>query len=118
MVVELLSHNDSCQLLVDRLGVLRIAAEPPALREIITSCAGLSVALVFVAARAVRVPRPVDGLAGCRTQLFPDNDYMRWPPTIRVPPGTGPRQDEWPLGIVYRIASGPNDQLLIQAGRV
>ncbi|MEV4757015.1 BTAD domain-containing putative transcriptional regulator [Micromonospora sp. NPDC049559] len=56
VTVALLTAAEAHELLVSRLGVARVAAEPDAVREIVRLCAGLPLALVVVAARAVTNP--------------------------------------------------------------
>ncbi len=51
--LEPLSSHDAQQLLARRLGAQRVAAEPAAVEQIVTACAGLPLALSIVAARAV-----------------------------------------------------------------
>jgi DNA-binding SARP family transcriptional activator/tetratricopeptide (TPR) repeat protein len=56
-----LEHFDAAEsreLLASRLGAARLAAEPAAVEEIITHCAGLPLALAIVAARAPLEPDP------------------------------------------------------------
>jgi DNA-binding SARP family transcriptional activator len=52
VTLDLLSADDARQLLAARLGASRVAAEPQAVDDIITSCARLLLALAIVAARA------------------------------------------------------------------
>jgi len=56
LTVNLLSVAEARQLLVHRLGAGRVAAEPESVREIITRCARLPLALSVVAARAAMHP--------------------------------------------------------------
>jgi DNA-binding SARP family transcriptional activator len=56
MVLDLLSAEESRELLARRLGPDRVAAEPAAADDIIASCAGLPLALTVVAARAASRP--------------------------------------------------------------
>src|SRR5262249_62194088 len=56
ITLDLLTHDEARQLLVQRLGANRIAAEPAAVEEIITRCAHLPLALALVAARAAIRP--------------------------------------------------------------
>lgn len=51
-----LDDSEARQLLTGRLGQQRVDAEPDAVRQIITACAGLPLALAIVAARAVTCP--------------------------------------------------------------
>jgi len=51
--LEVLSDAEAAELLIGRLGNERTTAEPGALAELIALCAGLPVALVIVAARAI-----------------------------------------------------------------
>jgi DNA-binding SARP family transcriptional activator/tetratricopeptide (TPR) repeat protein len=64
--LDLLTRQESAQLLACRLGADRLAAEPHAAEEIITACARLPLALAIVAARAATHPHflPLAGLAG------------------------------------------------------
>ena len=55
--LDLLSVAEAQQLLAQRLGTVRVAAEPAAVAEIITRCARLPLALALVAARAAARPR-------------------------------------------------------------
>jgi len=57
IAVDLLSGADARRLLARRLGADRVAAEPAAVDDIVTLCAGLPLALSFVAARAAIHPR-------------------------------------------------------------
>ena len=50
--LELLTHPEAHEMLSLRLGTARVAAEPAAVEEIITRCAGLPLALGIAAARA------------------------------------------------------------------
>ncbi|MFI7709221.1 AfsR/SARP family transcriptional regulator [Nonomuraea sp. NPDC049480] len=60
-----LSDAEARELLVHRLGLARVAAEPHVVDEIIARCAGLPLALVIVAARAATHPGfPLTALAG------------------------------------------------------
>jgi hypothetical protein len=52
LTLDLLTRPESRQLLAARLGPERLAAEPDAVEEIVTSCARLPLALAIVAARA------------------------------------------------------------------
>jgi DNA-binding SARP family transcriptional activator len=54
--LDLLTHDESRQLLARRLGPDRIAGEPAAVEEIIARCARLPLALAIVAARAATHP--------------------------------------------------------------
>jgi tetratricopeptide (TPR) repeat protein len=55
--LDLLTDAETRQFLVRRLGEDRVAAEPHAVDEIATRCAGLPLALAIVAARAATHPR-------------------------------------------------------------
>ncbi|MGW0584977.1 ATP-binding protein, partial [Streptomyces sp. NPDC002920] len=55
--VDLLTPGQARDLLTGRLGPHRTAAEPAAVNEIVTQCAGLPLALAIVAARATAQPR-------------------------------------------------------------
>ncbi|GAB3452148.1 ATP-binding protein [Actinophytocola sediminis] len=56
VVLDLLSDTESGELLALRLGAHRVAAEPAAVRRIVTASAGLPLALAVVAARAQTFP--------------------------------------------------------------
>jgi len=56
LIVDLLTVDEARELLAARLGQPRVAAEPDATAEIITSCARLPLALSIVAARAYMHP--------------------------------------------------------------
>jgi DNA-binding SARP family transcriptional activator/tetratricopeptide (TPR) repeat protein len=62
--LDVLGDAQAAELLTGRLGQARTQAEPQALAELIELCAGLPVALVIVAARAIAQPRlPLSVLA-------------------------------------------------------
>ncbi len=62
--VDLLTDSQATQLIVNRLGASRVAAEPDAVAEIIDRCARLPLALAIVAARAAARPGvPLDRIA-------------------------------------------------------
>ena len=64
ITLDVLSTAHARDLLRNRLGAARLAAEPDAVREIIACCARLPLALTIVAARAVTQPRiPLAALA-------------------------------------------------------
>jgi transcriptional regulator with XRE-family HTH domain len=64
LTVDVLAHDESVQLLTDRLGARRAAAEPEAVDEIARLCAHLPLALTVAAARAaVRPGFPIASLA-------------------------------------------------------
>jgi tetratricopeptide (TPR) repeat protein len=64
VTLDLLTAAEARQLLARRLGADRVAAEAPAVEQIITSCARLPLALAIVAARAATNPRfPLASLA-------------------------------------------------------
>ncbi len=72
--LDVLSDTDAADLLTARLGRHRAAAEPGAVAALIALCAGLPVALVIAAARALAQPHlPLRGLAAelraARTRL-------------------------------------------------
>ena len=67
MSLDLLPPADARDLLAQRIGADRVAAEPGAVEEIVTACAGLPLALSIVAARAAAQPR--FGLAGLASEL-------------------------------------------------
>jgi DNA-binding SARP family transcriptional activator/tetratricopeptide (TPR) repeat protein len=56
VMVDLPGAAEARQMLVHRLGAARIAAEPPAVDEIVERCARLPLALAVVAARAAAYP--------------------------------------------------------------
>ena len=56
VALDLLSRQEARELLAARLGAGRVAAEPDAVAEITTHCAGLPLALTIVAARAATRP--------------------------------------------------------------
>jgi tetratricopeptide (TPR) repeat protein len=56
LAIDQLTADEARQLLTSRLGPDRIAAEPGAVDDVITTCAGLPLALTIVAARAVTQP--------------------------------------------------------------
>src|SRR5262249_7582201 len=56
VTLDLLTDDEARQLLAQRLGADRVAAEPAAVGEIITRCAHLPLALALVAARAAIWP--------------------------------------------------------------
>jgi len=81
ITLDLLTDEEARQLLVRRLGVDRVAAEPAAVGEIITRCALLPLALALVAARAAVRPQSGLGLlaeelrdAGHRWQMLTGDD--------------------------------------------
>ncbi len=63
--LDLLDRDEARDLLISRVGAERVAAEPEAVEEVITVCAGLPLALAIVAARAATHPRfGLEALAG------------------------------------------------------
>ncbi|MFJ6589459.1 AfsR/SARP family transcriptional regulator [Streptomyces violaceusniger] len=63
--LDLLDRAEARELLISRVGAERVAAEPDAVAEVITVCAGLPLALAIVAARAAAHPRfGLEALAG------------------------------------------------------
>ena len=65
LTLDLLTTEEARELLARRIGAGRVAAEPRAAEEIITSCARLPLALSIVAARAATHPGfPLAALAG------------------------------------------------------
>ncbi|WP_246585845.1 AfsR/SARP family transcriptional regulator [Streptomyces yatensis] len=63
--LDLLDRAEARELLISRVGAERVAAEPEAVAEVITVCAGLPLALAIVAARAAAHPRfGLEALAG------------------------------------------------------
>ncbi len=72
--LDVLSHEEAVELLTERIGRHRLRAEPDSIAELIGLCAGLPVALVIVAARAIAQPHlPLRLLAaelrGARSRL-------------------------------------------------
>jgi hypothetical protein len=67
LTLDLLTAEEARDLLVERLGARRCAADPEAVEEIIVACAQLPLALVIVAARAAA--RPDFPLAAFAAQL-------------------------------------------------
>ncbi|WP_327584735.1 tetratricopeptide repeat protein [Nonomuraea sp. NBC_00507] len=73
LMVDLLTAPEARNMLTDRLGAHRVAAEPTAVASIIERCAGLPLALAIVAARAAAQPhlplaalgRELEESAGC-----------------------------------------------------
>lgn len=66
--LDVLDDDEARRLLVNRLGVDRVAAEPDAVDEIIAACGGLPLALAIVAARAAIQPSfPLAGFADALT---------------------------------------------------
>ncbi len=63
LLLDLLSVEESGQLLARRLDPVRLAADPPATNMIIETCAGLPLALAVVAARARHSDRPLAAVA-------------------------------------------------------
>ena len=72
--VEVFAPDSARQLLCDRLGAARVAAEPEAVDRIITVCAGLPLALAVIAAGATRPP--VRPLAAIADELQPALDVL------------------------------------------
>ena len=65
VILDVLTPEQARELLGRRLAGARLAAEPAAVAEIITSCAGLPLALAIAAARAATHPHlPLAALAG------------------------------------------------------
>jgi DNA-binding SARP family transcriptional activator/tetratricopeptide (TPR) repeat protein len=74
--IDVLSDQEAAHLLANRLGDDRVAAEPRAVGEILSYCAGLPLALVIIAARAMTHPSDplhvlATELATARGQLDP-----------------------------------------------
>jgi tetratricopeptide (TPR) repeat protein len=74
LTLDVLSQEEAAELLTERIGRHRVRAEPDAIAELIGLCAGLPVALVIVAARAIEQPHlPLRMLAaelrGARSRL-------------------------------------------------
>ncbi|WP_432101299.1 AfsR/SARP family transcriptional regulator [Streptomyces sp. WAC 04229] len=64
-VLSLLSRTEAQRLLARRLGKERVSAEPQAVEEIISCCAGLPLALAIASARAASQPGfPLSAVAG------------------------------------------------------
>jgi tetratricopeptide (TPR) repeat protein len=74
ITLNLLTPDEARQLLAQRLGADRVAAEPAAVAEIITRCARLPLALALVAARAA--VRPHGGLHALAEELR--DTQQRW----------------------------------------
>src|SRR5262249_58719735 len=74
VTLDLLTDDEAHQLLAQRLGADRGGAEPVAVKEIITRCAHLPLALALVAARAA--VRPHGGLQALAEELRDTGD--RW----------------------------------------
>ena len=65
LTIDLLSAEEARDLVVQRLGAVRTAAEPEAVDEIVARCAGLPLALAIACARAAANPDfPLAKLAG------------------------------------------------------
>jgi hypothetical protein len=65
LVLDMLTRSEAGRLLAHRLGHVRVAAEPAAVRALVDHCAGLPLALGIVAARAATHPDcPLAVLAG------------------------------------------------------
>ncbi|MGW2327392.1 AfsR/SARP family transcriptional regulator [Streptomyces sp. NPDC001700] len=63
--LDLLGRAEARELLIGRIGAERAAAEPQAVEDVVTVCAGLPLALAIVAARAATHPRfSIAALAG------------------------------------------------------
>jgi len=67
LALDVLSVEEARQLLAARLGAERVAAEAPAVEDLVASCARLPLALAIVAARAATHPR--FGLAALAAEL-------------------------------------------------
>ena len=63
LVLDVLSDGEARQLLANRLGAERVAAEPDAVEKIIAVCARLPLALTIAAARAQHGPLPLSAIA-------------------------------------------------------
>ncbi|GIF46275.1 DNA-binding SARP family transcriptional activator [Asanoa ferruginea] len=75
--LDLFSHGDARQLLAQRIGSDRVAAEPAAIDTLITHCARLPLALAIVAARAAMHPSAaLDRLADHMRQAGSDLDQL------------------------------------------
>jgi hypothetical protein len=75
LTVDVFGADSARQLLSERLGAARVAAEPMAVDRVIVACAGLPLALAVVAASASRPPeRP---LAAIADDLRPRLDGLR-----------------------------------------
>src|SRR6185436_11107026 len=75
--LDVLSGEEAVELLAERIGPARIAAEPSAARDLATACARLPLALSIVASRAV--VRPAFDLASFVTDLRAvGNDLEAW----------------------------------------
>ncbi|HEX6683607.1 MAG TPA: tetratricopeptide repeat protein [Candidatus Limnocylindrales bacterium] len=74
VTLDLLTEEEAWEFLVQRLGNERVTAEPVAVKEIITHCARLPLALAVVAARVAASPRI--RLAAFATELR--DTHRRW----------------------------------------
>ena len=63
LTLDLMARGEARELLAERLGGDRVAAEPAAVDEIITACAGLPLAIAIAAARAQSTRFPLDAIA-------------------------------------------------------
>jgi tetratricopeptide (TPR) repeat protein len=63
LALDLLTHDEARELLAQRLGTGRVAAEPQPVEQIITACARLPLALAIAAARAQQTSFPLAALA-------------------------------------------------------
>lgn len=70
LILDLLTPAEARELLACRVGLMRVAAAPSAVEEIIGRCAGLPLALAIVAARAAA--RPAFPLAALAAELCED----------------------------------------------
>ena len=93
LALDPLTEDHARELLTDRIGPQRVAAEPDAVSDIITRCAGLPLALAIVAARAALHPHfPLAALVAglAHSQLNdPDSDirhFFSWSYRSLTPP--------------------------------
>jgi tetratricopeptide (TPR) repeat protein/DNA-binding XRE family transcriptional regulator len=68
LTLDLLTHDEARELLAQRLGTGRIAAEPRPVQQIITACAKLPLALAIAAARAQQTSFTLAALAAELTE--------------------------------------------------
>jgi tetratricopeptide (TPR) repeat protein len=74
LTVEVLDPERARQLLCDRIGAVRVSAEPEAVDRIVAACAGLPLALAIVAAGATR--HPIRSLTAIADDLQPALDRL------------------------------------------
>lgn len=77
LMLDLLSHNEARDLLVDRVGQHRALAEPEAIEDIVTYSTRLPLALTIIAARAVTHPDfPLEKLAAELCGIYSGLDVL------------------------------------------